>query len=133
MLQNDCTLTQLQKEIYAVDTIRFVIPTWHREKLVKSIGVLDGGFKKYDFKENIVSDHPRFVLNKEFTGSFNSNVNYFYHRQGVVFEFSFPKWLYGTNYKTFWRSEFLQVFKEFSDLLSAASGEQLNFWKFFLS
>lgn len=132
MLQFDCSLTQLQQEIYAVDTIRFVIPTFYRENLVKSVGVLDGGFKKYDEKENTVSDHPRFVLNKAFCGSYDKNCNYFYHKQGVVFEFSFPKWRYGTNYKTFWRTEFLQVFKEFSDLLSAASGEDLNFWKFYL-
>lgn len=117
--------------MYAVDTVRFIIPTNNKDYLSRQLGTFDGGVQYLDKDEKIEKEYRRFVFLDYFRGSYEINPRFKIVSQGLLFELSIPKWLHGTNYRTCWREEFLEFFRVF-ELLINKKHKVCSFWKWIL-
>lgn len=119
--------------MYAVDTVRFIIPTFYKDFLANKIGSLQSSIQYLNSERKIEKEYQKFVLFDKFRGSYEINPSYKIVSQGLLFEFSIPKWCCGTNYATFWREDLIVFFRNFQTLLEEFADIELPvFWKWIL-
>ena len=116
-----------------MDTIRFIIPSNNKLFFAHRIGKFLSSVQYLNSYKKIEKEYSKFKLVDEFSGSYKINPEYKIVSAGLLFEFSIPKFLWGTNYNTCWREDFLIALHKFQSLLeSIYKEEKLNFWKWIL-